>query len=507
VSTTKGSIKASNDNNVTEKQLISQQKLRTVKENPRAIDKLFFKFQEFFNEKQWSEISYDIVLVILIIGFALFIRLLLAYQFRVKYGYSAISNPWNRGLPFNVEGVYIEGFADFGHYYKSWITGWFEEHWYPFEWAEPIDKMDFYSYPPIFLYFLVLIWRPGMSELWMAFPMIIADAACAGAVYLIIKQLFNSEQRRPLAFLGGFLMGIAPINVIYDGVWWLNPGPVTLFTIIAFYFAMKQQWWQSFFWLALATMTKQNALFFTYPLFLTMLGSKVRQKQLGDAIIESIMNALLYVFTAIIVSFPWIVISPSQYVRHMLFPGKSIELTTTIVDPAPNQCVSFSRSLQEIGIGGWLLDFFAFGTNSMFLMVFVASIIAVSMSWRAYDEAFTKVEFFEWIAPYTIAAHIFMPRGVYKFYTAYYVPMILIALLGSFAAVSSKKRDLMITLPIAMGLFLGFNIGLLLINRFLVPFFLFIVALTIALIAVVRSYITDPSKMIIPRNPLVLGHI
>jgi len=84
---------------------------------------------------------------------------------------------------------------------------------------------------------------------------------------LILKNIINNKHNRGIAIFGGVLMALAPINVIYDGIYWLNPGPVTLLTMIAFYFAIKKKWWQTFFWLALATMTKQNALFFAYPVF------------------------------------------------------------------------------------------------------------------------------------------------------------------------------------------------------------------------------------------------
>ncbi|NHJ86315.1 MAG: hypothetical protein FK734_12700, partial [Asgard group archaeon] len=223
------------------------------------------KFKENLANKMrnenWSEISSTILMVILLTGFGMFVRLILAYQFRVNWGIGTDPIFWNLNLPFNINNVEIRGFVDFDYYYRSWITAWYESDWYPYRWIEEPNVLDYYSYPPVFLYFLILTWRPGMNELWMAFPMILSDAACAGVVYLILKNIITNKHSKVIAFFGGFLMAIAPINVIYDGVYWLNPGPVTLLTIIAFLFASKKKWWQAFFWLAVATMTKQNALF------------------------------------------------------------------------------------------------------------------------------------------------------------------------------------------------------------------------------------------------------
>jgi hypothetical protein len=330
-----------------------------------------------------------------------------------------------------------------------------------------------------------------MSNFWMAFPMVFTDAACAGVVYLILKNIIKSKHARGIAVFGGLLMALAPINIIYDGVYWLNPGPVTLLTIVAFYYAIKKKWWQAFFWLAIATMTKQNALFFTYPMFMVMLGEKVRNKTVGEAIIESIMNAALFVGVILLLSVPWIFISPYQYGRHMLFPGRPIELIFEPVNPASNDCVSFAKSLEQLGLSGPLLAMVSFGNYSMFWMILSASIIAVFMFWRSYKSKLDGIEFFEWIAAYTIFTHIFMPRGVYKFYTAYYVPMILIAILGAITNFTPNKKYLPIGMATAGALFMGFNIWLLVMGRWPVPFYLFMVALTIGFIGMIRAYVRE----------------
>jgi hypothetical protein len=178
----------------------------------------------------------------------------------------------------------------------------------------------------------------------------------------------------------------------------------------------------------------------------------------------------------------------------MLFPGRPIELRYEPIDPVSNDCVSFARSLQELGLGGWLLALASFGNYSMLWMILSASICAIVMFWRSYYNQLDELEFFEWIAIYTIFSHIFMPRGVYKFYTAYYVPMILVALLGSITYYFSKKEFVAISTIVGGAIFLGFNIWLLTMARFAVPFYLFMVALFIALLGFLRAdgrYIQD----------------
>ncbi len=444
-----------------------------------------------FKKENWPEIGLEVTIIFMLVAIGLFVRILLSFELREKYGFGSGFNIWNYGLPFGINGIDFRGFADFGYYYHSWITAWYTDNWYPYRWIEPANVLDFYSYPPVFLYFLVLTWRPGMSNFWMAFPMVLSDAACAGIVYLILKNVIKNKYSRGIALFGGLLMALAPINIIYDGVYWLNPGPVTLLTITAFYFGIKKKWWQAFFWLAIATMTKQNALFFAYPLFMVMLGEKVRNKSVSEALIESIMNAALFVGVILLLSIPWIFISPYQYGRHMLFPGRPIEIRFEPVNPASNDCVSFAKSLEQLGLSGPLLAMVSFGNYSMFWMILSASIIAIFMFWRSYNSKLDGIEFFEWIAAYTIFTHIFMPRGVYKFYTAYFVPMILIAILGALTNFTPKKEHLPISMVAASALFFGFNIWLLVMARWPVPFYLFMVAITIGFIGMIRAYVRD----------------
>jgi hypothetical protein len=480
-------------------------RITEVIESP--IKRTWFDLKNRVKQKDWGEIGFDIAIVLLLIGFGLFIRILLSYEARIhpNWGIGSGSIIWNYNLRFEPFGVPIRGFADFSYYYNTWIEAWYSDSWYLYEWIEPINVYDFYSYPPVFMYFLVLTWRPGMNNLWMAFPMILADAACAGVVYLILKDILKTKTSRVIAVVGGFLMAIAPINVIYDGIYWLNPGPVTLLTIIAFYFAIKKKWWQAFFWLAIATMTKQNALFFTYPIFMVMLGQKIREKRTIEAILESIMIVLLFVGVGVLLSVPYVFIDPFQYGRHMLFPGRKIQLIFDPIEPATNDCVSFAISLEKLGFGGFLLSLASFGNYSMLWMILSATIIAVGMLWRSYSGKLDGIEFFEWIAVYTIFTHIFMPRGVYKFYTAYFTPMILVALLGTITYYLSNKKVVGFSSLAAGALFLGFNIWLIFMDRWAIPFYLFIVALFIALIGFIRADIRYVKEKKSKRNQMELA--
>ena len=124
------------------------------------------------------------------------------------------------------------------------------------------------------------------------------------------------------------------------------------------------------------------------------------------------------------------------------------------------------------------------------------------MMWRAYNKKSDGIEFYEWISVYMIYTHIFMPRGVYKFYTAYFVPVILIALIGSLTNLMSKKSLLPISLILSGVLFLGFNFWLLVITRLSVPFFLFMTTIVIGFFAMIRGYLRDRMKSTKSKNSM-----
>ncbi|MBK5113250.1 MAG: hypothetical protein KGD59_13055 [Candidatus Heimdallarchaeota archaeon] len=446
-------------------------------------------FKDKFQKKDWSEFSLNVTIIAFLIALGLFVRLLLAYNYRMDYSITTTEIIWDRHVFFYPNGANFAGYGDFPFYYTNWIQAWFQDGWYPFtDWTQtvPGDPLYFYSYPPIFLYFLVAIWRPGMTNLWMAFPMILADTACAGVVYMILRELVKGDRSKVIAFIGGFIMALSPINIIYDGIYWLNPGPVTFFTLLSFYFVVKGKWRQVFFWLAIATMTKQNALFFTYPLFMIMLGEKVKNEGIKKGVLESVMIGILYLVICFCCSIPWIFITPIHYGAHMLFPGQFLNLGTGIDEPIINNTIQLSWSFKQLNMADWFVNFVAFGINSMFFMIFAASIIAIFLFWRSFGRKLDHVEFFEWIAIYTVLTHILMPRGVYKFYSAYYMPIILVALIGTFTYYVRKPFATSAGLFLAIGLFIGFSFWHLTIDRYFTPSILFLLCIIIGILAAIR---------------------
>ncbi len=464
----------------------SEKQIRTATMENSSFFDIPTQIKSWFQKKDWNLIVYTFAIFIFLTCLGTLVRLLAAYHFRVHYPLNYSPTIWERGVIFSPSDYFpLYGYADFDYYYVEWATAWFEDGWYPFtDWNGMTvgDPLYYYSYPPIFLYFLLLIWRPGMSLIWLAMPMIVTDAACAGMVYLIVEKLVKKPGSKGIAFFAGMLMVLAPINIIYDGIYWLNPGPVILLTLICFYFIIDRKWWQVFFWLAIATMTKQNALFFTYPLFFVMLGEKVKEKGIKKASFESGANVILFISVCLLVSIPWIFITPIRYFGHMLFPGKMLTTEPIIGEPYIGQPMPFSYALYYYNIRGFIMDVIAFLVNSMLLMIVCASAIGVYLLWRSFKGKIDTIEIFELLAIYTIWTHLFMPRGVFKFYSTYYVPIILIAIISSVSYFKTKKIISAGLLSAVALIFMGFNIWHLVSIRYFLPILLFISSIVLLII-------------------------
>ncbi len=332
----------------------------------------------------------------------------------------------------------------------------------------------------------MLFWRPGMRFVFGALPIVFVDALCSGIIYLIIKEVVKGKHSQIVAIVGGLLMAISPINVIYEGVYWFNLQPVTLFTLITFYFIIKKRWWQAFVWLALAFLAKQNAIFLILPLFLFMLGEKIREKGLRKSLIESFANVGIFLGVCFVFSIPWIFLT-KDYIPLLFSLGGNIEFTTTIYEPAFTQSIRFSWAIYVLGIEGWFAKIIAFGINSMLLMITSAIAISIVFFFRSYKNKLDNIEFFELTSIYTVIVHIFMPRGVFKFYSAYYAPIITITIVTSLAFYIRNWRTTGLWLTIAISFLLCFGLGHLWIPRDGTPLLLFIVCLIIAILMGIRT--------------------
>jgi hypothetical protein len=127
-----------------------------------------------------------------------------------------------------------------------------------------VPYKDFsFNYGPLYLYSMVPFYL--VSPLVSYIPTVFADAATSVVVYLVTKQ---TTKDTTLAGVAGVAYAAFPFAIINEGYLWMSSQPMTLFMLLAVYFAVKKSPFASMCSLAVAAMFKQEALFIVIPLIL-----------------------------------------------------------------------------------------------------------------------------------------------------------------------------------------------------------------------------------------------
>ncbi|HKW05089.1 MAG TPA: hypothetical protein VJN71_07320, partial [Nitrososphaerales archaeon] len=137
-----------------------------------------------------------------------------------------------------------------------------------------------YNYPPLFLYLLSffaqvnIVWFP-------AIPLVAFDILTTIPVYLIAKQfLFKGNSK--MAFAVAIIWAVNPINLFYNDLMWLNPGPTTFFLMTGIYYFLKRDWYFSAFMLAVSTGFKQITVL-AVPVLLILLWNGTAPKKITES--------------------------------------------------------------------------------------------------------------------------------------------------------------------------------------------------------------------------------
>lgn len=168
-----------------------------------------------------------------------------------------------------------------------------------------------YNYPPLFLYTLSafalvkIIWFPAM-------PLVLTDALTVIPIFLIVKNYLTNGNSK-LAFAVSLTWIVNPLNLFYNDLMWLNPGPTTLFLMVSLYFLLRGNHIVSAAALAISTGFKQiNVLMF--PIFLIFI---LRAKGFSKSMLY---YAFIYVGLLILISLPYLYQNPQQYLWALQLP-------------------------------------------------------------------------------------------------------------------------------------------------------------------------------------------
>ena len=315
----------------------------------------------------------------------------------------------------------LEPYFDYRFYYIKFVNGFVYGGWLPY-----LSNMTFNSvlvpfvYPPLFLYILSL---PTLINVNLVFlPLFLADILLPIIVY---KFLIKSTDQK-VAEWGLLATVLCPLTILYTGGLFLNTSLVTLFFIIALYFlSIKKYNWATFF-LAIAILSKQTAIFFVYPI-LTYIFLKYRETNQTKLIFlkRAILNLGILVLTLFLGSLPWILIAPEQYLSNLSM-GQNPTLFPEFLTPGSTWPLNWYSFLIPIKSPFWLLYLLGF-LNFTLTGILVVEIVDLYLLIRWYrKKTLNWIKILDLIVYTAILTHLFFPRGTYKYYFTFHVPLIVL---------------------------------------------------------------------------------
>ncbi|MGD9381917.1 MAG: hypothetical protein PVI03_05675 [Candidatus Thorarchaeota archaeon] len=325
---------------------------------------------------------------------------------------------YSLGLPEIFEDlIHVELYNDYQFFYLSWVPSLREGAW-----AYSSD-LAIYLYPPMWIYTVSLLgsvpsWLPGM-------PLFAFNVGTGYFVYMIAKSLTHDEKYPIYAMI---LYLLNPFTLFYGSFMWLNPTPYVFFTMVSFYLALTEREELSIGAIAVATLYKQLAVVFFPILSIVLLKKRLGSKRL-DFVRGFIKHTAIYAGIVFLVSVPFLIVSPEQYLNQMLFWNTGNYETLRTFIPELWMTVHLNTFFLWLGAPSWFTDIIAhLLINYVFLIICAFVVYGTFAIFRPQDTQGRTKELINqallWGFVAVMCVQLFYPRGAYKFYLLALAPFV-----------------------------------------------------------------------------------
>ncbi len=326
---------------------------------------------------------------------------------------------------------FFEIYKDSESYYMPFLEAFRYEGWNPYVRSE--GYLDYYVYGPMFIYGLYLVSliigviNPGASSdlvvqesvKWFA---IVFDSLSVVLLYLIIKDLKTFKERRLAKHIYGILGAISllfmPMCLFYIDAYHLNTPQMTFFTLIAIWMFLKEKYKFSAILLSLGWLSKQVPLFLIIPLFFI-----IRQKKgISFALKKFILPFVVWSF---LFSIPWILITPHLYIGRLIGVGRPLWYAALGGD-AIKHGVTLANTFLYLG-STTLTNFYIVINIAMipFFLSYILAILISSFNGKKIGE--NETIFSLYITWLIVLIHVFMSRGIFKYYDTFITPFLVLS--------------------------------------------------------------------------------
>lgn len=337
---------------------------------------------------------------------------------------------------------YLEAYSDASYYYEPYLESFRYENWNPYAGGE--GPLNGYAYGPMFIYGLYFVSlfvslffpqfdKPELLSESVKWTHIVFDALSVVMVYLIVITLktFKSKTltKHALGILSAAIFSMMPINLLYVDSVFLNTPQMTFFTLISLLLFIKDKYRLTAFFLSVAWLSKQMPLFLLIPWFLIIWKKIDLRAAFRDFLFPFLLSTL-------ILSLPWLFMTPVEYAWRVLGPGKplaflDLEHTGHTVSLAHSFLFLGNQSLANFYhvINKYMIPFILFYGFTAVFAYFNGKKIGGNESYQ--------IIFATWII---VNTHLFISRGIYKYYNAFITPFIVLSLL---TFIEEKSSNLM----------------------------------------------------------------
>lgn len=368
----------------------------------------------------------------------------------------------------------LEPYMDYLYFYRRFAEAFVSGSWLPYVSTPQDPVLTAYAYPPLFLYIISL---PALISPDLVFiPLLLADLLLPFLIYRFLKDTQGEETAK-----WGFLAtALCPLLIFYNGGLLFNTSLVTLVFVTSLYFLHRKHFKLAMLTLALSFLFKQIVIFLFIPVILYAIfkssensSSKLSYLKYGVEYIGILLA------TIVISSLPWIILSPAKYLSTILW-GR-ISISPHFIPPPINWPVHWYDILVVLGAPYWAIYALGFLTfTSVGLILIEIANIGLAVHWHR-ERTFTWKRLLDLVLYTSILSHLFLPRGVYKYYFTLHVPLVILWLCFHFRSrITSEPKRMLIK-------FLLFSLLILLLHRLV-----YLLAIWILLFVMLRI---EPCRM------------
>ncbi len=318
--------------------------------------------------------------------------------------------------------IQTEGYVDFSWYYLPYVDN-FAYGWNPYEGETTAiyypERMGGYVYGPFYILWISIGKIFFGLDAWQSVLVsnVIFDSLTSVLVYILAKRYTGNG----IAFLLGMMHSVVPISLFYANIYGLNTPQMTFFGVLYLWFYLEHHDSMGFVILSLGFLTKQFPLLFAMPALMLMV------RRYGW--LRGFTFLMEFIIWSLLFSLPYIVVSPRSYVIKLFLASR-----------APSSVPSLEYLLSNGGIAPNLVSSIVANEDYEFAskmaklvntqLLFVLTLFFVSYTafsaYRFIEEKPYLI--FRFAAMFFFLAHGTIPRGIYKYYTPFLMPFLILAL-------------------------------------------------------------------------------